>query len=171
MAGPIICGVDDSESAKEAARIARGLSARLGLRLVFMHVLESRPESEKADVAKRLQRLVADATDADSGAHWVVDVGHPADRLVAATADEGASLLVVGSTGPSSSLMESISADVCRRATCPVVVVPAAENAGAKSDGAIENATGGIVRFGLGSGGLGEPAGGIVRFSFGVASR
>jgi nucleotide-binding universal stress UspA family protein len=171
MAGPIICGVGDSESAKEAARIARGLSARLGLRLVFMHVLESRSDYENADVAKRLQRLVADATDADCGAHWVVDVGHPADRLVAATAEERASLLVVGSTGPSSSLIESISADVSRRATCPVVVVPAAQDVGASGDAAIENATGGIVRFGLGSGGRSESAGGIVRFDFGLAGR
>src|SRR6266536_386640 len=30
MAGSIICGVDDSESAKGAARVARGLSSKLG---------------------------------------------------------------------------------------------------------------------------------------------
>jgi hypothetical protein len=31
MAGSIICGVDDSESAKEAARVARALAAELRL--------------------------------------------------------------------------------------------------------------------------------------------
>jgi Universal stress protein family len=53
----------------------------------------------------------------------LVDAGHPADRLVAAAADEEASLIVVGSTGPRSSLLGSISAEVSRRAPCPVVVV------------------------------------------------
>ena len=36
---------------------------------------------------------------------------------------EAASLIVVGSTGPRSSLLGSVSADVSRRAPCPVVVV------------------------------------------------
>ena len=40
MTGSIICGVDDSESAKGAARVARELSAQLGLRLVFVRVVE-----------------------------------------------------------------------------------------------------------------------------------
>jgi nucleotide-binding universal stress UspA family protein len=39
--GAIICGVDDSESAKEAARVARALGAKLGHRLVFVRVLET----------------------------------------------------------------------------------------------------------------------------------
>jgi hypothetical protein len=99
MAGPIIHGVDDSESAKEAARIARA------------------------------------------------------------------------STRPRSSLLESISTDVSRRAPRAVVVVPAAEEGGTSGDRAIENANGGIVRFGLGSGGRSESAGGIVRFDFGFARR
>ena len=40
MAGSIICGIDDSESAKGAARVARGLSSKLGLGLVFVRVVE-----------------------------------------------------------------------------------------------------------------------------------
>jgi len=39
MAGSIICGVDDSESAKEAARVARALAAELRLGLVFVRVV------------------------------------------------------------------------------------------------------------------------------------
>jgi len=42
---------------------------------------------------------------------------------VAVAEKEAASLIVVGSTGPRSSLLGSISADVSRRAPCPVVVV------------------------------------------------
>ena len=124
MTGSIICGLDDSASAKGAARIARGLAARLGLRLVFVRVVEDGSSDEKISaIAARLHRLAESATEVDCGAHWLVDVGHPADRLVAAAEEENAALIVVGSTGPRSSLLGSISADVSRRAPCPVVVV------------------------------------------------
>jgi nucleotide-binding universal stress UspA family protein len=124
MTGSIICGVDDSASAKGAARIARGLSARLGLRLVFVHVVEDGSSDEKISaIAARLHHLAESATDVDCGAHWLVDVGDPADRLVATAQEENAALIVVGSTGPHSSLLGSVSADVSRRAPCPVVIV------------------------------------------------
>jgi nucleotide-binding universal stress UspA family protein len=124
MTGSIICGVDDSESAKGAARVARELSAQTGSRLVFVRVVdEGAPEGETSAVAARLQRLADCAPEVDCGAHWLVEVGHPADRLVAVAKNEVASLIVVGSTGPRSSLLGSISADVSRRAPCPVVVV------------------------------------------------
>jgi nucleotide-binding universal stress UspA family protein len=141
MTGSIICGVDDSASAKGAARIARGLSARLGLRLVFVHVAEDGSSDEKISaIATRLHRLAESATDVDCGAHWLVDVGHPADRLVATAEEENAALIVVGSTGPRSSLLGSISADVSRRAPCPVVVVAPA------ADLSLANANGGTRR-------------------------
>jgi nucleotide-binding universal stress UspA family protein len=122
--GSIICGVDDSESAKGAARVARQLSAQLGVRLVFVRVVHdgSRPW-EIGAVAARLHDLAEGATEVDGGAQWLVEVGHPADRLVAVAEKEAARLIVVGSTGPRSSLLGSISADVSRRAPCPVVVV------------------------------------------------
>jgi nucleotide-binding universal stress UspA family protein len=124
VTGPIICGVDDSPSAKGAARVASVLSARLGLRLVFVRVVDDGThDGEIASIAARLHQLAEGAPDVDGGADWLVDMGHPADRLVAATEEENAVLLVVGSTGPRSSLLGSISADVSRRAPCPVVVV------------------------------------------------
>lgn len=124
MTGSIICGVDDSDSAKGAARVARELSAKLRLRLVFVRVVEDATADEKiAAIAARLHDLAESATAVDCSAHWLVDVGHPADRLVAVAEEENAALIVVGSTGPRSSLLGSISADVSRRAPCPVVVV------------------------------------------------
>jgi nucleotide-binding universal stress UspA family protein len=124
MTGSIVCGVDESESAKGAARVARELSAKLGLRLVFVRVVEDSTADEKiAAIASRLHRLADSATEVDCGAHWLVDIGHPADRLVAVAEEENAVLMVVGSTGPRSSLLGSVSADVSRRAPCPVVVV------------------------------------------------
>jgi hypothetical protein len=81
-------------------------------------------------------------------------------------------MIVVGSTGPRSSLLGSISADVSRRAPCPVVVVPPSAETivGNGSNGASTKSTrdfaGGIARFGLGSGDI-DYAGGIVRFGLG----
>ena len=137
MTGTIICGVDGSESAKGAARVARGLSARLGSRLVFVRVVEgASPDREISVAAARLQQLTECATDVDCGAQWLVEVGHPADRLVAVAEKEAAGLIVVGSTGPRSSLLGSISADVSRRAPCPVVVVaPGADRSLANRNG------------------------------------
>jgi len=168
MASSIICGVDDSESAKGAARVARALAGQLGAGLVFVRVVDpGAPEERMSAVAQRLERLSAGATDVDSGAGWLVEVGHPADRLVGAAKKTGASLIVVGSTGPRSSLLGSISADVSRRAPCPVLVVPPgaeahADRLGADGDGE----AGGIARFALGGDGT-DVAGSIVRFGLG----
>jgi nucleotide-binding universal stress UspA family protein len=170
MTGTIICGVDGSESAKGAARVARGLSAALGSRLVFVRVVDGgSPDGEISVAAARLHKLAECATDVDCGAQWLVEVGHPADRLVAVAEEEAASLIVVGSTGPRSSLLGSISADVSRRAPCPVVVVapgadrslangnvawaPSAANGEhAGNDPDARAFAGGIVRFSLGGG-------------------
>lgn len=166
MHGAIICGVDDSEAAKGAARVARALSSRLGRRLVFVRVVEPGSSDEAISaVVERLEHLSLGASDVDCGAAWLVDVGHPADRLVAAAAEERASMIVLGSAGPRSSPLGSISADVSRRAPCPVVVVPPGADAHADGHGRAEDErdfAGGIVRFDLGSGT--EFAGGIVRF-------
>jgi nucleotide-binding universal stress UspA family protein len=90
--GAIVCGVDDSESAKEAARVARVLGAKLGHRIVFARVVETAYPCQKISVlAKRLQHLAKDETEVDCSAGWLVDVGYPADRLVAAAAEEKAS--------------------------------------------------------------------------------
>jgi nucleotide-binding universal stress UspA family protein len=172
MAGPIICGVDDSESAKGAARVARGLSSKLGLGLVFVRVVENgAPKGKIGAVAERLERISGRASEVDCGAGWLVEVGHPADRLIAAAATESASMIVVGSTGPRSSLLGSISAEVSRRAPCPVVVVPPGADASSgngRRDREGETLfSGAIARFGPGAAtdADGDFAGGIVRFS------
>lgn len=129
MIGSIVCAVDDSESARGAARVARGLSAQLGSRLVFVCVLDDgSSEREISAVAARLHHLADGATEVDCGAQWLVEVGRPAERLLAVADKEAASLIVVGSTGSRSSPLGSIWAEVSRRAQCPVVVVaPAAD--------------------------------------------
>ena len=176
MAGLIICGVDDSESAKGAARVARGLSNELGLGLVFLRVVERGASKERVSaITERLERVCGAVSEVENGARWLVDEGHPAERLVAAAAAEEASMIVVGSTGPRSSLLGSISAEVSKRASCPVVVVPPGADltaTGQGRDGEVDSPlSGGIVRFGTGSSKASADtdfAGGIVRFSFGT---
>lgn len=125
MNGSIICGVDDSTSAHRAVRVARRLSSTLGLRLVLARIVESSSPAERISaLAARLGSLAEEAAGDDAGVRWVLDVGHPADRLVELAEEEQAAFVVVGSTGPRSSLLGSISADVSRRAPCPVVIVP-----------------------------------------------
>ena len=125
MDGSILCGVDESASALGAAQVARGLSRALGLTLVFVSVVDvASTDATKDAIAERLAQLTAGAGESPSRARWLLEVGHPADRLLAAAADTQASMIVVGSHGPRSSLLGSISAEVSRRAGCPVVVVP-----------------------------------------------
>jgi nucleotide-binding universal stress UspA family protein len=167
MVGSMICGIDDSASARRAARVARGLSSKLGLRLVFVRVVDEESTDEKINAtAERLERLTRVAGDVDCGAHWLVEIGHPADRLVAAAKDADASMIVVGSHGPRSSLLGSISADVSRRAPCPVVVVPpgAEDRLNDEREHLVSNGS-----LDPGEGGGSSSAGGIVRF--GVTSR
>lgn len=153
MNGAIICGVDDSDSAKGAARIARALARELGLRVVFVRAIDGKAaDADVTTIAERLERLSASVNDTDCSAAWSVEIGHPADALVAAAEEAGAAMIVVGSTGPRSSLLGSVSADVSRRAPCPVVVVPPGAAAGV--DGRMNGESelvGGIARFGLAS--------------------
>lgn len=166
MPGAVISGVDGTQSAAGAIRVARELSALLGRRLVFVSVVEPGTSHAEVDaVADRLRRL-AD----QSGALWLVDVGHPADRLVAAAEDEQASLLVLGTHGPRSSLLGSISAEVSRRAPCPVVVVPPGAHDELKGGRRAESVDG-VARFRLGaSDATTDFAGGIARFDLAAAT-
>jgi nucleotide-binding universal stress UspA family protein len=161
LMGAIVCGVDDSASAKEAARVARALSAKLGHRLVFVSVVETLSPCEKVSMlVEQLQHPARDGTEVDCGASLLVDVNHLVDRLVAAAAEEKASFIVVGSNGPYSSLVGNISAETPRRAPCPVVVVPPGSDERPTNDHQRLHETndrntrdfaGGIVRFSLGS--------------------
>jgi nucleotide-binding universal stress UspA family protein len=176
VAGLIICGVDDSESAKGAARVARGLSSKLGLGLLFLRVVDNGLSTEEVGaLAERLERDCGAVSETDGGARWLIDSGQPAERLIAAATAEEASMIVVGSTGPRSSLLGSISAEISKRAPCPVVVVPPGAELSATGPGRASEIdspiSGGIVRFGAGyskeSADM-DFAGGIVRFSFGA---
>jgi hypothetical protein len=65
--GAIICGVDESESAKGAGRVARALSSKLGRALDFVGVVELASSDEAIGaVVERLEQLSMDASEVDS---------------------------------------------------------------------------------------------------------
>lgn len=144
MNGPVICGIEDAADAS-VADVARELAERYERPLLYMHVLEGDGEIEPA------ARMLRNA--APGSGELVVEKGHhPADLLVEMAEQRGAAFLVLGNHGPRSSLLGSISADVSRRAPCPVIVVsPAAEAPGAEASRDEPEFEGGIVRFAVGS--------------------
>jgi nucleotide-binding universal stress UspA family protein len=141
MGGPVICGIEDANGAS-AAEVAHELARRLDVPLHYVHVLDGAGDAERA---VGVLREVADG----AGELEIDDGEHPADRLVELAEQRGASFLVVGNHGPRSSLLGSISAEVSRRAPCPVIVVPPTA-APAQSEAAGEEPAlvGGILRFG-----------------------
>ena len=121
--GVIICGVDDSEAARGAVRVARMLSVNLGARLWFVRTAGT----DVSDVGGRritddLDRLLLE--DGEVGDAWLLGVRSPADCLVDTAAELDASMIVIGSNDTRSATVESVAAEVSRRASCPVVVVP-----------------------------------------------
>ncbi|HET7571087.1 MAG TPA: universal stress protein [Gaiellaceae bacterium] len=123
---PVICAIDGWDSASGSARavhVARDLAERFGRPILYVSVLDaSDAEPERAAAAALLQHAVETSSEVE--ADWTLESGHPADRIVALAGEREASFVVVGNHGPRSSLLGSISADVARRASCPVVVVP-----------------------------------------------
>ena len=169
MTGSIICGVDNSASAREAARVARVLAGNLGLRLVFVRAAEgAASEAEMSTITERLGELRGGATQVDCGATWLIDSGDPADCLVHAANEEEGALIVVGSP-PSG----AVSTGLWRRSPCPVVVVPIDSEAVDRGGNASERPdddrdfAGGIARLGFGGTGTAFD-GGIVRFGLGL---
>lgn len=144
MNGPVICGIED-ETGGVVADVARELAERYEAPLLIAHVLDGAGEIERA------ARMLRDA--APGSGELTIEKGHhPADRLVELAEERGASFLVLGNHGPRSSLLGSVSADVSRRAPCPVIVVPPpSEPADSEPIADESELNGGIVRFRVGS--------------------
>ena len=119
----IVCAVDDSASGVSVVKTARWLADALGGRLIVVHA-DSDPEAEADPVVAAVHAWLHDAAP-----EVRVLVGSAAPAILEAADDVAATLLVVGARGRGalrSALLGSVSRDVAARATCPVVVVPAA---------------------------------------------
>jgi nucleotide-binding universal stress UspA family protein len=125
MPGTLVCGIEDLAGDVRPLAVARGLSERLGLRLVAVHVAEPGADPAAEASAGRMAEQAADAY-VTQQADARVEYGHPVERLTATVAEEDAELLVVGSRGTGrlkTALLGSVSTGVVAAASCPVVVV------------------------------------------------
>ena len=136
----IVGAVDESEAIDDVVRVAQALATALGSRLVLVHVAppteapgvsaapagqERLREEELADARALLQGVAGRLAAGD--AEQRVELGSPADRIVAIADEEDAALVVIGSRGRrdvKSALLGSVSHGVASKATCPVVIVP-----------------------------------------------
>jgi len=144
----VVCGVDGSDGARVALRVADRLAGELEARLVVAHVVQPQSTARGfGPTADQLATLPLDTLRASGealldgildeeqlgGAERRVVVGFTADRLADLADDEGAELIVVGSRGRrrvKAAWLGSVSADLIAVARCPVLVVPPAATSG-----------------------------------------
>ena len=141
----IVCGVDGSMQAREAATSALHLAGRLGSRLMLVHVtptqtllpLDSVPAAaDPGNYVTSTELAFSEAEEAFSSlspevasanANREVRLGRPAVVLAEVAAEHDAEIIVVGSRGRGawrSAVLGSVSAEVARLAPCPVLIVP-----------------------------------------------
>ena len=141
-AAMILCGVDRSDEAAQAARFAAGLAVRVGTQLILLHVApepwvsthspehdERMREEEAFERAGHLGTVVNPIrVDPAASVERVVEFGQP-DKILRSVAEElGATHLVLGSRGQGAVediLAASTSGALAREAPCPVILVPA----------------------------------------------
>ena len=138
----ILCGVDRSDEAAQAARFAADLAVRVGTRLILLHVApqpwvsihtpessERMHEQEAFERAGHLGTVVEPIqVDPAASVERVVEFGHPVDVLRSVAEELAVTHLVVGSRGQSAVeevLAASTSGALAREAPCPVILVPA----------------------------------------------
>ncbi len=148
MTRSIVCGIDESRGARQAARVAKGLAAEIGARLILVNVSapvafvptpagttgissdEHREyQRERDDRARSLLETTAGDAGLDGTAELRVAVGEVAPSLIDEARREDAMLIVVGSRGQGailSAILGSVSTALVRDSCCPVVVVPPA---------------------------------------------
>jgi nucleotide-binding universal stress UspA family protein len=131
----VVCGVDGSVNAQHALSWSADLVAGTGGEVVAVHALglvetirgESVPTASHRGEIEDLCVTVWCAQLANSGVAWrhaVLD-GHPVDVMLRAADEYAAGLIVVGRRGHgNASGLGSTSAELARRATYPVAIVP-----------------------------------------------
>jgi len=150
VAGTILCGVNDSAGARNAARVAGAISKQLELRLVLVHVADAftladgsagNDESVTTIQVRSGGKRLLDQLTAEQGlrgAEQRIEVGDPAERLTQVAAEERAALILVGARAQRRrwrpTLRSDLSRDIARVTPCPVFVVPPASTDRASRD-------------------------------------
>ena len=146
----LVAGIDPSRESTRAARFATRLAAQLDAELILTEIvpLSALPAGHGPhpifhDAAlklahSRLESEVEQAGASEAGTR--VELGDPAERLVAFSEDDETLLLIVGSRGrgaAKAAALGSVSRRLIADAACPVIVVPpaaSAESVGDSSD-------------------------------------
>jgi nucleotide-binding universal stress UspA family protein len=138
MGGTIVCGVAETLDGRTAAELARALGARLGLRLVLVHVVDGVPAGTDDSVTARQRQtggeriLNAVAREIGNGTEKRVVLGNRAEALAQVAAEEGADLIVLGSRSAglgSRKLRCTLARELETATPIPVVVAPPATRA------------------------------------------
>lgn len=146
----IVCGIDFSEASGRALEYALSLAQEAGGRIVLVHALEWLPEplptvsrnfdvpeyrrQVEDDTRKDLEALVPEEARAWCDPEFVLVHGKAYRGLVQVAEARDADLIVLGTQGRGAldrALFGSTADHVVREATAPVLVVPAAADAGA----------------------------------------
>lgn len=130
--GTIVCGVTETPDGRSAAELARALVARLGLRLVLVHVVDVPPGTHESLTARQRQAgaertLTEIAQAAGNDVEKRVMVGNRTEALVRVAAEEGADLIVIGSRPAgfgNRKLRSTLARDLEAATSIPVVVAP-----------------------------------------------
>jgi nucleotide-binding universal stress UspA family protein len=126
---PVICAVDRDGLAQDVVSTASAVAAQFAVPLTVVH--SAAPDLFLSGEARRVALEQGDAFLDDLLAGYtvderVVDIDDPA-RLVAAVAEAGATMIVIGTRrrgGIRSALLGSVSHAVIESAECPVLTVP-----------------------------------------------
>jgi nucleotide-binding universal stress UspA family protein len=131
--GTVVCGVTETPDGRGAAEVAGALGARLGLRLVLVHVVDGVPPGTEESLSARQRQAGAEralnemACDIGDGTEKRIMLGNRVDALAQVAAEEGADLVVIGSrpAGFGNRKLRSPLARELEAATpIPVVVAP-----------------------------------------------
>lgn len=133
MGGTLVCGVTETPDGRDAAELARAVGARLGLRLVLVHVVDGVPAGTHESLSARQRQAGAErvldaiARESGEGTEKRVMVGNRAEALAQVAAEEGADLIVIGSrrTGLGNRKLRcTLARDLEAATPIPVVVAP-----------------------------------------------
>jgi nucleotide-binding universal stress UspA family protein len=143
-AGPVLCGLDESEQSQRAAVTAGRIANALASELVLASVLDVIPTSpsmaasgipappldssaERQSELRDRAEQVAERLPVEAPVRTVVEVGDPAGRLAALGDEFDAGLIAVGSVDRSpltAALSGAVASDLIRLSSRPVLLVP-----------------------------------------------
>jgi nucleotide-binding universal stress UspA family protein len=107
----ILCPVNMTEIARQAAREASALATRFNAQLIIVHVVEGRSPSEESE--RQLRKWLANDVKPDVAWREIVMRGGTAERVLDCADDLSVDLLVTGAT----------TERLIRFAKCPVLTV------------------------------------------------